>query len=85
MGAAGAVAIVMREEINKASDKDKKMKELVADYADKFQNPYNAAEMGYIDELILPEDMRPRLCQALTLLRNNRDELPPKKHGNTPL
>lgn len=85
MGAAGAVAIVMREEINKASDKDKKMKELIADYADKFQNPYKAAEMGYIDEVILPEDMRPRLCQALTLLRNKRDELPPKKHGNMPL
>jgi propionyl-CoA carboxylase beta chain len=85
MGAAGAVAIVMREDINKASDKDAKMKELVADYADKFQNPYKAAELGYIDEVILPEDMRPRLCQALTLLRNKRDELPPKKHGNIPL
>jgi propionyl-CoA carboxylase beta chain len=85
MGAAGAVAIVMRDELNKASNKDAKMKELVADYADKFQNPYKAAELGYIDEVILPEDMRPRLCQALTLLRNKRDELPPKKHGNIPL
>ncbi|MBM4282238.1 MAG: acyl-CoA carboxylase subunit beta [Deltaproteobacteria bacterium] len=85
MGAAGAVAIVMRDDLNKASDKDAKMKELVADYADKFQNPYKAAELGYIDEVIVPEDMRPRLCQALTLLRNKRDELPPKKHGNMPL
>jgi propionyl-CoA carboxylase beta chain len=85
MGAAGAVAIVMRDEINKASDKDAKMKELVADYADKFQNPYKAAELGYIDEVIVPEDMRPRLCQALMMLRNKRDELPPKKHGNIPL
>ncbi|MCC7108159.1 MAG: acyl-CoA carboxylase subunit beta [Deltaproteobacteria bacterium] len=85
MGAAGAVAIIQREEINKASDKDARMKELVADYADKFQNPYKAAELGYIDEVILPEDMRPRLCQALMLLRNKRDELPPKKHGNIPL
>ena len=85
MGAAGAVAIVMREEIGKAQNKDDKMKELVADYAEKFQNPYKAAELGYIDEVILPEEMRPRLCQSLTLLRNKRDELPPKKHGNIPL
>ena len=85
MGAAGAVAIVMREALNKADDKDAKLKELTADYAEKFQNPYKAAELGYIDEVILPEDMRPRLCQGLTLLRNKRDELPPKKHGNIPL
>ncbi|MCC7072347.1 MAG: acyl-CoA carboxylase subunit beta [Deltaproteobacteria bacterium] len=85
MGAAGAVAIIQRDEIGKASDKDAKMKELVADYADKFQNPYKAAELGYIDEVIVPEDMRPRLCQALMLLRNKRDEIPPKKHGNIPL
>jgi propionyl-CoA carboxylase beta chain len=85
MGAAGAVAIVMRDELNKATDKDAKTKELSADYADKFQNPYKAAELGYIDEVIMPEEMRPRLCQALMMLRNKRDELPPKKHGNIPL
>jgi propionyl-CoA carboxylase beta chain len=85
MGAAGAVAIVQRDEMKEARDKDAKMKELVADYADKFQNPYKAAELGYIDEVILPEEMRPRLCQALMVLRNKRDELPPKKHGNIPL
>jgi propionyl-CoA carboxylase beta chain len=85
MGAAGAVNIVMREELNRAADKEAKLKELTADYADKFQNPYKAAELGYIDEVILPEEMRPRLCQALMLLRNKRDELPPKKHGNIPL
>jgi propionyl-CoA carboxylase beta chain len=85
MGAGGAVAIVMRDELNKASDKAEKLKELTADYADKFQNPYKAAELGYIDEVILPENMRPRLCQALMMLRNKRDDLPPKKHGNIPL
>ncbi len=85
MGAAGAVSIVMREELSRATDKEAKLKELTADYADKFQNPYKAAELGYIDEVILPEEMRPRLCQALMLLRNKRDELPPKKHGNIPL
>jgi len=85
MGADGAVNIVMREEINKAENKQQRYQELVADYAKKFQNPYKAAEFGYIDEVILPEDMRPRFCQALTLLKNKRDALPPKKHGNIPL
>ncbi|HEY4219940.1 MAG TPA: acyl-CoA carboxylase subunit beta [Myxococcota bacterium] len=85
MGAGGAVAIVMREELNKAPDKAAKLVELSLDYADKFQNPYKAAEAGYIDEVILPEEMRPRLCQALMMLRNKRDEIPPKKHGNIPL
>jgi propionyl-CoA carboxylase beta chain len=85
MGAEGAVSIVMREEIARAEDKSARYKELVQDYADKFQNPYKAAELGYIDEVILPEDMRPRFCQALMLLQNKRDDLPPKKHGNIPL
>jgi propionyl-CoA carboxylase beta chain len=85
MGASGAVNIVMREELKAAADKDGKHAELVADYEDKFQNPYKAAELGYIDEVILPEDLRPRLCQALMMFRNKRDELPPKKHGNIPL
>jgi propionyl-CoA carboxylase beta chain len=85
MGADGAVEIVMREEIRKATDKVAKAKELEADYGQKFLHPYKAAEMGYIDEVIFPEEMRPRLCQALMMLRNKRDELPPKKHGNIPL
>jgi propionyl-CoA carboxylase beta chain len=85
MGADGAVNIVMREEIAKADDKTQRFKELVADYSAKFQNPYKAAELGYIDEVILAEDMRPRFIQALSLLRNKRDTLPPKKHGNIPL
>lgn len=85
MGAGGAVNIIMREEINQAKDKTKRFEELVQDYADQFQNPYKAAELGYIDEVILPEDMRPRFCQALMLLQNKRDALPNKKHGNIPL
>lgn len=85
MGAEGAVNIVMREEIANASDKSERFKELVADYAQKFQNPYKAAELGYIDDVILPEDMRPRFCQALKLLSNKRDDMPFKKHGNIPL
>lgn len=85
MGAEGAVNIVMREEINKAKDKAERFKELVADYSRQFQNPYVAARLGYIDEVILPEEMRPRFCQALALLQNKRDTLPSKKHGNIPL
>lgn len=85
MGASGAVNIVMRDEIKKADDKDQRLKELSDDYADKFQNPYKAAELGYIDEVILPENVRPRLCQSIMLLKNKRDDLPSKKHGNIPL
>lgn len=85
MGAEGAVNIVMREEINAATDKPKRFKELSEKYQEQFQNPYRAAELGYIDEVILPEDMRPRFCQALNLLRDKRDTIPNKKHGNIPL
>jgi propionyl-CoA carboxylase beta chain len=85
MGASGAVSIVMRNELKDAKDPEAKLAELTADYADKFQNPYKAASLGYIDEVILPEMMRPRLCQSIQLLRNKRDDLPPKKHGNIPL
>lgn len=85
MGAEGAVNIVMREEINKAEDKSKRLAELTQNYQEQFQNPYRAAELGYIDEVILPEDMRPRICQALNLLRDKRDSNPAKKHGNIPL
>lgn len=85
MGAEGAVSIVMREEINVAKDKAQAFTELSEKYREQFQNPYRAAELGYIDEVILPEDMRPRFCQALNLLRNKRDTNPSKKHGNIPL
>ncbi len=85
MGAQGAVSIVMRKEIAAAKNKEERLSELVDDYVEKFQNPYKAAELGYIDEVILPEDMRPRLCQALMALQNKRDTAPQKKHGNMPL
>lgn len=85
MGAEGAVNIVMREELNEAKDKPKRFQELTEKYREQFQNPYRAAELGYIDEVILPEDMRPRFCQALNLLRDKRDTMPTKKHGNIPL
>jgi propionyl-CoA carboxylase beta chain len=85
MGAEGAVNIVMREELNKAQNKSARLAELSKLYQEQFQNPYRAAELGYIDEVIMPEDMRPRICQALNLLANKRDHMPAKKHGNMPL
>ena len=85
MGAQEAVNIIMKKEIAKSKDKNKLLKEVIANYDKKFQNPYEAAELGYIDEVILPESIRPRLYQALISLKNKKDFIPQKKHGNIPL
>ena len=60
-------------------------KELVDEYRRTFANPMKAAELGYIDEVILPENLRSRLVQSFDLLKNKRQSNPPKKHGNIPL
>jgi propionyl-CoA carboxylase beta chain len=57
----------------------------VEDYRSRFANPYRAAELGYIDAVIRPEELRKRLAQSFAVLRNKRQELPVKKHGNIPL
>jgi propionyl-CoA carboxylase beta chain len=57
----------------------------VADYQEKFTNPYVAASRGYVDDIIDPSETRPRLIRALEMLQNKRDTLPAKKHGNIPL
>lgn len=85
MGADGAVNIIFRNEIKKAADPASEKQRLVDDYRDKFANPYKAAEYGYIDDVIDPADTRPRIIQALNLLKTKRDTNPPKKHGNIPL
>jgi len=85
MGPEGAVNIVFRNELAKAKNTDKARKELVQTYRDTFANPYKAAELGYVDEVILPEDTRPQLCRALQMLRNKRQDVPQRKHGNIPL
>src|SRR5437868_1697193 len=85
MGPEGAVNIVFRNELTKARDAEKAKKDLVQKYRDTFANPYKAAELGYVDEVILPEDTRPQLCRALQMLRNKRQEVPQRKHGNIPL
>ncbi|MEZ4527734.1 MAG: acyl-CoA carboxylase subunit beta [Desulfobacterales bacterium] len=85
MGAEGAVNIIFRNEIKKAADAQAERKRLIDDYRDKFANPYKAAELGYIDDVIDPADTRPKIIQALRMLKNKRDSNPPKKHGNIPL
>jgi len=85
MGPEGAVSIVFRNELAKAKDGDTAKQELVQKYRDTFANPYKAAELGYVDEVILPEDTRPQLCRALQMLRNKRQDVPRRKHGNIPL
>jgi propionyl-CoA carboxylase beta chain len=85
MGPEGAVNIVFRNELQAAPDPDVRREELVADYRESFANPYKAAELGYIDDVIKPEETRPRLIQALEILATKRDTNPPKKHGNIPL
>lgn len=85
MGADGAVNIIFREAIGKASNPADERTKLIKEYEDKFNNPYVAAELGYIDEVIEPAQTRVRIIQALDMLKNKRDSNPPKKHGNIPL
>jgi propionyl-CoA carboxylase beta chain len=85
MGAEGAVNIICRSQIDKAPDPQAEKKRLIADYQDKFSNPYCAAEHGYIDEVIDPAETRWKIIQSLRMLANKRDSNPSKKHGNIPL
>ncbi len=85
MGPEGAVNIVYRKEIAQAEDPVTAKDAFVAEYRAKFANPFKAAELGFIDEVIHPRTTRQRLCAALAMLRDKRDTNPPKKHGNPPL
>ncbi|HEX6625034.1 MAG TPA: acyl-CoA carboxylase subunit beta [Pyrinomonadaceae bacterium] len=85
MGAEGAVGLLYRREIGEAVDKDEARRARVAEFEEKFANPYVAAERGFIDEIIEPAETRPKLIRALRLIENKRDSNPPKKHGNIPL
>ena len=85
MGASGAVNILYRKELAEAEDPEAKRRELMDAYNAKFANPYVAAELGYLDDVIEPRETRPRLIRALHSLRNKRQTLPAKKHGNIPL
>ncbi|GHO74415.1 methylmalonyl-CoA carboxyltransferase [Ktedonobacter sp. SOSP1-85] len=85
MGAEGAVNILFKDEIERADDPEQRRKELIAEYTEKFNNPYIAASRGYVDEIIEPRHTRVKLINALEMLKNKRDSNPPKKHGNIPL
>ena len=85
MGAKGASEIIFRKEILSAEDPETKLQEKEAEYAEKFANPYSAAERGFIDEVILPKNTRRKLIKAFSMLENKVVKLPKKKHGNIPL
>ncbi|HVR17356.1 MAG TPA: carboxyl transferase domain-containing protein, partial [Candidatus Limnocylindrales bacterium] len=85
MGPEGAINIVFRDQLQKAADPAKARDEMVTNYRETFANPFKAAESGYIDAVIYPEDTRPTLIRALEMLKNKQDHNPPKKHGNIPL
>jgi acetyl-CoA carboxylase carboxyltransferase component len=85
MGAEGAVNVVFRKEIEKATDPEGRRKDLIREYRDKFSTPYAAAERGFIDDVIEPAETRPRLIKALRMLSTKRENIPARKHGNIPL
>ncbi len=85
MGPDGAVNIIFRRELKEADDPSARKDELVASYRDTFANPYQAARLGYVDEVLLPRHTRGRLIDAFDSLEGKRDRNPPKKHGNIPL
>ncbi len=85
MGPKGAVEIIFKKEIEQAENKELATEQKVKEYREKFANPYVAAERGYIDEVILPHETRPKIIRALKFLENKVDGNPKKKHGNIPL
>ena len=85
MGAKGASEIIFKKEISEADNHEAKLAEKEAEYADKFANPYRAAERGFIDEVILPENTRRKLIKAFAMLEGKKVERPTRKHGNIPL
>jgi propionyl-CoA carboxylase beta chain len=92
MGAEGAVNIIYRRELASrpsgpegAADLEATRAELLANYRGLFANPYKAAELGFIDQVIAPEETRRHVARSFALLRNKRQENPRKKHGNIPL
>jgi propionyl-CoA carboxylase beta chain len=85
MGPEAAVGIIFRDELSEAADPAAARAQALAEYREKFANPYVAASLGYVDEVIRPRETRAKLCRALDVLGNKRDSNPPKKHGNIPL
>jgi len=85
MGAEGAVKIIFREELAQADDQAAKLLELTREYEETFAHPYVAAGRGYVDDVIVPSETRPRVISAFAMLAGKRDKNPSRKHGNIPL
>ena len=85
MGAKGAAEIIFKKEITSADNKEAKLQEKVDEYQEMFANPYKAAERGFIDEVILPEETRTKVIAGFKMLENKVENMPRKKHGNIPL
>ena len=87
MGADGAVNIIFRNDLKGLKGKvyEEKKKDLIEKYEKEFANPYKAAELGYVDSVILPEETRQRIYEYLVVLRDKKVERPPRKHGNIQL
>src|SRR5271165_129566 len=85
MGPQGAVEIVYRRDLAEAGDPAARRAELVDEYTERYANPYIAAERGYIDDVISPEETRRVLVRSLSVLASKREDLPKRKHGNVPL
>jgi acetyl-CoA carboxylase carboxyltransferase component len=85
MGPEGAVNIIYRRDIEQSDDPAARRADLIGDYSERFANPFVAAERGYVDDVIEPQETRPRLIRALEALRTKRETLPARKHGNLPL
>ena len=85
MGSQGAVEIVYRRELADADDPASRREELIDEYAERYANPYLAAERGFIDDVVDPADTRRLLAASLEMLSTKREDLPKRKHGNMPL
>lgn len=85
MGAKGASEIIFKKEISEAENPAAKLAEKEAEYAEKFATPYRAAQRGFIDEVILPNETRRKLLKGFAMLENKEVDLPKRKHGNIPL
>jgi propionyl-CoA carboxylase beta chain len=85
MGPEGAVNIIHRRDISTSPTPDERRQKLIDDYKARFANPYSAAERGYVDDVLIPHETRPKVITALETLRTKREPGPKRKHGNIPL
>ena len=85
MGPEGAVNIIYRRDLASSPTPDERRAKLIDDYKARFANPYTAAERGYVDDVIVPHETRPKVITALETLLTKREPGPKRKHGNIPL